>query len=109
MILPKNQAEIDSYLANEKIIILQFGSKSCAPCSSIKNKIIEWNKSKPKICHIYIDAEQFSLFTAQNGVFTVPTIFVYVENKLTIRESGYFGLEDILNKTDYYYNMIYND
>ena len=43
---------------------------------------------------------------AQLGVFTVPTIFVYAEGSLTVRESGYFGLEGVLRKVEQYESML---
>ena len=43
---------------------------------------------------------------AELGVFTVPTVFFYVDGKLTIRESGYFSMEQIFNRIERYRELV---
>ncbi len=40
------------------------------------------------------------------GVFTVPTIFVYVDGKLTIQQSGYFSLNQVLDQIEKYEQLL---
>ena len=97
------KSEVFKTLVQEnRLVLVQFGAESCAPCSAIKRKIMAWNEEHAQIPYLYIPAEQFPELCAQLGVFTVPTIFVYAEGKLTIRESGYFGLEELLRKVERY-------
>lgn len=102
MIVIKNEQSLQELLHEDNTVIVQFGSESCNPCKAIQNKIEEWNKEWSQIEYIYIPVEDAPEMCAQMGVFTVPTIFVYVAGKLTLRESGYFGLTELLNKTEEY-------
>ena len=106
MITLNNPAELDLLLRENLLVLVQFGAESCAPCSAIRRKITAWNKGHAQIPYLYIPTEQFPELCAQLGVFTVPTIFVYAEGRLTIRESGYFGLEELLRKIERYEEMI---
>ncbi len=102
MTTPKNQESLQEQLQGEKTVIVQFGSETCNPCKAIQSKIMDWIKNYPQIEYIYIPVEDAAEMCAQMGVFTVPTIFVYVEGKLTLRESGYFGLTELFNKIEQY-------
>ena len=35
---------------------------------------------------------------AQRGILSAPTVEVYIEGKLSIQKSGYFSLDEILDK-----------
>lgn len=91
----KSSEELQQAIANKKILIVQFGADTCAPCHAIRNKIDAWCSNMEDVQYLYIPMEAFSALAAQESVFTVPTIFVYVEGKLTLRESGYFGIDSV--------------
>ena len=87
-------------------MIVQFGAESCAPCKALQNRIRIWNQAHPHVLHIYADISALPELCAQMGVFTVPTIFVYVEGKLTLRQSGYFSLDEMLEQVEKYRRML---
>ncbi len=91
---------------NGKIRILQFGSKTCPPCVSLRYKLTIWLKDYPEIEYGYIDIEEAMEECAQMGILSVPTICVYVDNQLSIKESGYFSLDSLLVKVDRIYNLM---
>ena len=97
-----NQEALQATIQQNQIVILQFGSESCAPCKALQNRLKTWNQAHPAICHAYVTVSQVPELCAQMGVFTVPTIFVYVEGKLTIQQSGYFSLDQMLNQIEKY-------
>lgn len=101
-----NQEALQAAIKQEKIVIVQFGSDSCAPCKALQNKIKAWNQLHPDVCHVYISVAEMTELCAQMGVFTVPAVFVYAEGRLTLRESGYFSLEQILNQIEKYLGML---
>ncbi len=102
----ERSTELQQAICNEKILIVQFGSAACAPCHSIRNKIDTWCDAVKDVSSLYIPVEKFSELAAQSSVFTVPTILVYVEGKLTVRESGYFGLDSILQRVQRYRELL---
>ena len=100
------EENLQDIINSEKILIVQFGSQLCGPCFALKHKIDIWNENHPKVKSIYVQAEDFRKVAADFGVFTVPTILVFVEGKITIREIGYFSLEDILSKIERYIEIM---
>jgi len=88
------------------IVILQFGMESCAPCAAITKRIDEWNTAHKEVKTWYIPLDVFPGISAEYGIFSVPTVLVYVQGKLTIRESGYFSLDSILSRTERYMEFI---
>ena len=44
--------------------------------------------------------ELVSELAAQNDVLSFPTVVVYVEGQVAIRESGYFSLDEIFGKLE---------
>ena len=97
---------LQDIIEQEKLLIVQFGSQLCGPCFALKHKIDLWNESHPQVKSIYVQAEDFREVAAGFGVFTVPAILVFAEGRVTIRESGYFGLEDILSKIERYIEIM---
>lgn len=99
--LSKNE-DVDTLISENKVVILQFGTESCAPCKAIKMKLDEWGAKHPDILIRYIPVEQFPETAAQRNVLSSPSLFLYVNGKCTLKEAGYFSLEDFLHKTERY-------
>lgn len=92
---------------NKRIKILQIGAESCLPCHSLRQKIEEWLTVHSEVDGVYLSLEEFPDIAAEEGIFTVPAILVFVDEKLTIQESGYFSLESILAKTEQYLKLLH--
>ena len=101
----KKGMELDSIIKNEKILLIQFGTKGCNPCLSIENKIDKW-EYLDKIESIYISIEDFPQISAQKSIFSAPTILVFIEGKESIRKSGYFSLDEIFQQLERYLNLL---
>ena len=95
--------DFNKILENNKIVIFQYGSITCAPCHSLKYKLTE----NSNIEVYYIPIEDNIELAAQNGILSAPTIEVYIEGKLFIQRSGYFSLDEILNKVEKYKSILY--
>ena len=81
--------DFNKILENNKIVIFQCGKK---------NSNIEV---------YYIPIEDNIELAAQNGILSTPTVEVYIEGKLFIQRSGYFSLDEILNKVEKYKSILY--
>ena len=99
--------DFNKILENNKMVLFQYGTSTCAPCYSLKNKLTEWKKQNPDIEVYYIPIEDNIELAAQNGILSTPTIEVYIEGKLFIQRSGYFSLDEILNKVEKYKSILY--
>ncbi len=101
-----NETELEQAVQSGGLLLVQFGAETCAPCTAIRQKIETWQAEHQAVRFLYIPTEHFRELCAQEGVFTVPTIFVYAEGRLTLRESGYFGLNALLQKVERYETML---
>lgn len=86
--------------------LVQFGTERCAPCHAIQNKLDIWLKDHSTVQSVYIPLEQFPALAAEECIFSAPTLLFFVEGKLALRESGYFSLEEFLEKAQRYIEMI---
>ena len=102
----ENQETLQKTILSRQIVVVQFGSGRCTPCKALQNKIKIWNQEHPAVCHVYVSVDELKQLSAQMEVFTVPAILVYVEGRLTIRQSGYFSLEQILEQVERYERML---
>ncbi len=102
----KNQEALTCRIAHEDVVLVQFGSHTCSPCSAIRRRIDLWQRDYPGVCCLYVPVEAFPELCGQLGVFVVPTVFVYVQKKLTLRESGYFSLDQLLRQTEKYCRIL---
>lgn len=92
------------------ICIFLFGSSQCMPCQAIKNKIDQWKKEteirKNKVNTFYISVNSYLDVAAQENVFTVPSLLVYVQGKRTIEVSGYFSLDQVFDQIERYLQLL---
>ena len=89
-------------IAEKPLVFIQFGSETCMPCGALRQKLDSWLSSHEQAAGVYIPVEDFPALAARESVFTVPTICLYAEGKLALRESGYFSLEDLLHSAERY-------
>lgn len=101
----EEKADFQRLIHERKLLLVQFGSAACAPCRAIKGRLEEWAE-RADVTVLYLPMEDFQDLAAQEQIFTVPTILVYVEGRLTIRESGCFSLEEILGKIERYRQLM---
>ncbi len=97
---------LESLIQQSKVLILQFGTSTCTPCVAIKQKIDNWSKDHINVTCKYISIEEFPEIAAKQDVFSAPTILVFVEGKMTIRETGYFSLDEIFQRTERYLRLL---
>lgn len=80
------------------ISIVQYGSDTCQPCGALETKLGAWVKEHEGIEYSYVSVELEPAKAAQQGVFTVPAIVVYMDGKELMRRAGYFSLDELLEQ-----------
>lgn len=90
--------DLNKIISENTIAIIQYGAATCMPCHSIKNKITTWQENHKDVAAYYISLEENMEIAAQRGILPAPTVEVYIEGKLSIQKSGYFSLDEILDK-----------
>lgn len=97
---------LEELIDGSKICILQFGDKSCGPCFALRTRIEKWLETHPEAEGRYIALRENMEISAQKGILSVPTITAYVCGKEVARESGFFSLDQILERVDRYTDML---
>lgn len=103
-----NNEEIDALINNNDIALIYFSGQNCGVCSVIKSKVKSILQKYDKIASGEIETEKSVQISAQFNIFTIPAILLYVDKKETIREARYISMEQLEEKIDRYYNLIYN-
>ena len=98
--------ELASLAAQTPLLFVQFSAATCGPCAAISQKLDLWTAGRPMADSVCVPIEDFPALAAEQGVFTVPTVLVFVENKLALRESGYFSLEQLLARARRYLDLL---
>lgn len=82
------------------ISIVQYGSDTCQPCGALETKLGAWVKEHEGIDYSYVSVELEPAKAAQQSVFTVPAIVVYMDGKELMRRAGYFNLDELLEQVE---------
>ncbi len=106
MTILTQEEELDALRWEKPLLLVQFGTESCAPCKAIRQRIDDWTEEHPSVGALYISIEDFPRLAAQLGVYSAPAVFLYVEGNLTARESGYFSLNAVLAQGERYLGML---
>jgi thioredoxin 1 len=100
---------IENLIATNAMAILYFYNDNCAPCISLRLKVIQMVESEfPGIKLGFINAAQNTDVTAGYGIFSSPTILLFIDNKETIRESKYVSVEELRGKIKRYYELYFD-
>ncbi len=89
-------------------VLFYFSHQQCSVCKVLKPKIEELlRRSFPKMLMYYCDTVEQPEVAAQNRVFTVPTILIYIEGKESFRFSRNIGLGELEQAIARPYSMLF--
>ena len=101
------QEEVENLIKQELGVLLYFSTPTCNVCHALKPKIIEaFNENFPEIKQHFIDASLSPEIPASMGIFSVPTIVVYLDGKEFTRESRNISVGELIQKITRPYEMM---
>lgn len=100
--------DIEKLISENTIALIYFGSENCNVCTAMRPKIEKILKDYPKIASAEVDTEKSIQIAAEYSIFTIPVVLLYIEGKEAIREARHISIEDISNKIERYYKLIFN-
>lgn len=104
----QSYADFENFLTENKAVVAYFSHDECNVCKVLKPKVIELLESSyPKIKFSYINIKNTPEISAQQSIFTVPTIVAYFEGKEFVRKSRSFSLQELNQALEKPYNIIY--
>lgn len=98
--------ELQNFIQQDGLSILEIASIHCAPCTSIKRKIEEWAADYQDIRTAYLEIEEVPEAAGELQIFTAPAVLVFADGKRCIQQAGYFSLEEILHQVKRYAELI---
>lgn len=82
-------------------VLILFGGQHCGVCQSIKPKLADLIQSEfPKFDIAYIDSEQSPEISAQEGVFTLPVIKLYIEGQMHLEQARLINLSGLTTQLE---------
>ncbi|MBD3840514.1 MAG: thioredoxin family protein [Campylobacterales bacterium] len=89
----KSLEEILDILKKQSAVAIYFGGKNCGVCKVLQPKIKDLLDQKfPKIEQIYLDAQAYNNVAIHFGVFSIPTLLVFLDGKEFFRKSRNISL-----------------
>ncbi len=90
-------------------ILIYFQNDQCAPCTSLRPKVqAMMDTDFPEMKLLFIDSFENIELTAHFNIFTHPTLLVFFEGKEYLRNSKYVSVQDLKNKIERLYNLIFS-
>ena len=107
MIEPKNLEEVKQLIENEIGVLLYFSTPSCNVCKALKPKIVdEFDKKFPLIKKVFIDSTILPEVASNYGVFSVPTILLFLDKKEFAREGRNISVDIFIQKVSRIYGIL---
>ena len=108
----KNELEtmeqMDEIIHNETALILYFYNDHCAPCISLRPKVIQMvDEDFPEMKLAFINSENHPALPAKFNVFSNPTIILFFEGKEFRRESKYISIPQLTEEIARPYSLIF--
>ncbi len=92
----KNLDEFNEIKEKNTGVLFYFSNENCNVCKVLKPKIYEMLQNNyPEIPFYYVDISLTPDVSAQNSVFTIPTLIVFFDGKETIRKSRHIGVDEL--------------
>ena len=104
-----NRAELADLIENEQAVLAYFYSNNCAPCVSLRPKVEELIKNSfPKLKLVFVNSEKHPEITGSYGVFSNPTLIVFLEAREYRRGSKYISITQLEQEINRPYQLLFN-
>jgi thiol-disulfide isomerase/thioredoxin len=102
--------EFKSFVTGSPGAVVYFSNSDCGVCKVLKPKLHEMlTKNFPLIKFAYVDVSQAKELSAQQSVFTIPTILFYFDGKEFLRKSRNVNLFQLKEELNRIYNLAYGE
>jgi thiol-disulfide isomerase/thioredoxin len=102
--------QLNEHITNGDATMLYFYSDKCAPCVSLRPKVIDMvEKEFPKIKLAFVNAEKNPELPARFNVFANPTLIIFFGGREYRRESKYISIPQLSSEIKRPYNLIFEN
>ncbi len=95
-----SKAEFQKLIANEEIVLVDFGAKWCPPCVKMNPILAMFSKHMPNVKIVKIDADKDKELCETFRIKTLPTLHLYKKGKKVKEHEGFMdmgGLHEFAN------------
>lgn len=104
-----NFEEVNTLLQNNDLMFLYFSGENCAVCKALKPKIEElFQVQFPKVKCVEIPTDEALDVTSKFGVFSLPTMLFFVEQKEFLRKGRNVSVELLKDEIQRIYSLFLN-
>lgn len=101
--------KLNEHIRSNEAVMIYFSGQDCGVCEILKPKIKELLENKfPKVNQLYINAADNKETAANLGIFSVPTLIIYLDGKEFIRKSRNFSPIEIEKELQRPYDLFFN-
>ena len=102
--------ELKQLIDFNKAVLVYFTASNCSVCHAIKPKIqTAFTNELPKIKQIFINSDTSKEITSNYGIFSFPTVLIFLESKEFFRVSRNFSIEQFLSDVKRPYELLFKD
>jgi thioredoxin len=88
--------EYNELLNTDKIVLIDFYAEWCAPCKKMTPFLIKMQKEMAdKVTIVRLNADENKTLISQLKIEELPTLFIYKDNKILWKHSGFISEEDL--------------
>ncbi|MCF8232834.1 MAG: thioredoxin family protein [Bacteroidales bacterium] len=104
----KQLDEVQKLLENERGVLLYFYNDHCAPCLSLRPKVIHLiSTTFPQITLAFVNSERYPDIPAHYGIFSNPALLLFIEGREYLRKSKYISESELRESIDRLYSMAF--
>ena len=104
-----NLEDLQNKIKNTDAIMIYFSGENCGVCHALQPKIkTAFDKNFPKIEQLYIKAEENKQIATHFGIFALPSIIVYFENKEFLNQSRLISVDQIVQNINRPYSLFFS-
>ena len=110
MIDLKSEKEFEDLVNNNDAVLVYFSTPQCNVCKVLKPKVKEFiSEEFEKIKMAYVNCELLKETAAQNRIFVVPTILVFLDGKEFFRKSRNISISEFRKELERPYSLFFNN
>ena len=88
--------EYNELLNTDKIVLIDFYAEWCAPCKKMTPYLLKMQKEMAdKVTIVRLNADENKTLISQLKIDELPTLFIYKDNKILWKHSGFISEEDL--------------
>lgn len=103
------EQDLHAFVQRQPLCAIYFSSPDCAVCQALRPKLLELlHRGFPRLALAEVDCRDTPALAAQEGVFSVPTLIVYVEGREGLRKARAFALGELARELRRPYQLLFD-